>query len=91
MLEVVVVDDVSTDDSAVVVQEALRELEEQFYELAATRRSRHPSAPPVALVTQLVRNAVNVGAGVSRNAGVNASHGDVLFFCDSEDKVGVRA
>jgi GT2 family glycosyltransferase len=56
-LEVVVVDDASTDGSA---------------EIAARYGCR------------LVRRAGNGGASAARNAGVAASHGEILFFLDAD-------
>lgn len=56
-VEVVVVDDASTDDTAAIAAE---------------------------FDCHLIRRPVNGGVSAARNTGAQASHGDVLFFADSD-------
>lgn len=68
--EVIVVDDVSTDDGPQVVTAFWKQLPEAFHSRVRT---------------ELVRLTVNGGISVARNAGFDRSTADVVTFLDADD------
>lgn len=63
-IEVIVIDDCSTDTSIEILQKI---------------QAKHPDK------VKIVRNEVNLGAGLSRNAGIDIARGRFIKFLDADD------
>lgn len=63
-IEVIVIDDCSTDNSIEILQKI---------------QSKHPDK------VRIVRNKENLGAGLSRNAGIDIARGKFIKFLDADD------
>ena len=81
-----VVDDQSSDDSIAVIGVELERLQERWRNPVSVFNIGS-GLKYAGLTTRLVRNTKNLGPAGTRNAGVNASSGDLLFFCDAGDLV----
>lgn len=63
-IEVIVIDDCSTDNSVEILQKI---------------QTKYPSK------VRIIQNEVNLGAGLSRNAGIDIAKGEFIKFLDSDD------